>query len=416
MDQGQTRAFVYSSFVRIERSFSRTWLLGMRAGSSTTPPCRLDPAQRTAADLHLLKTMLCCWYDAKGMLYFELLPQSRTVSDSIYTDQLEKLAAAIQEKRPRRASVHLLGKIPESPKMFFTACCTSATPKKHQNCTVQTPVLHQSAKKQNAPCAISADECCEKQKVELRKLVHSTFDGTNAKEVLKDVNQYVFNHVTDEQWLSMVPRLQEYQSKNHECSIYAQLLPTDIYKKLLSSVFRASEMGASKYDVKRLVEDYVERLAKGGILPDVNSIETPELPLVTLPPQLIASQGYRNSQSYRKFSKYGGPVDLAGEYNNRQLPTNIYPTLIGFPQTAYERPRPLVEEIDYNYPPPFPLVRPTSYDLSKYGPPTRQSIRRLRLNNGRRQPSVASRPRILPANFCDEECVAAAAKASAAAS
>lgn len=28
-------------------------------------------------------------------------------------------------------------------------------------------------------------------------------------------------------------------------------------------------MGASKYDVKRLVDDYVERLAKNGVLPDV---------------------------------------------------------------------------------------------------------------------------------------------------
>lgn len=28
-------------------------------------------------------------------------------------------------------------------------------------------------------------------------------------------------------------------------------------------------MGASKYDVKRLVDDYVNRLAKNGVLPDV---------------------------------------------------------------------------------------------------------------------------------------------------
>ncbi|KHJ93117.1 hypothetical protein OESDEN_06979 [Oesophagostomum dentatum] len=37
-----------------------------------------------------------------------LLPQSRTVPASIYGDQLEKLAAPIREKRPRRALVHLL--------------------------------------------------------------------------------------------------------------------------------------------------------------------------------------------------------------------------------------------------------------------------------------------------------------------
>ncbi|CAD6199809.1 unnamed protein product [Caenorhabditis auriculariae] len=45
--------------------------------------------------------------DRQELLYFELLPQGRTVTASIYTDQLEKLAAAIREKRPQRASVHL---------------------------------------------------------------------------------------------------------------------------------------------------------------------------------------------------------------------------------------------------------------------------------------------------------------------
>ncbi|CAD6199230.1 unnamed protein product [Caenorhabditis auriculariae] len=91
----------------------------MRPGSSTTttpavplrsraeksrrqrrPPCRLDPARRRAAENvesrpaptedHALLLV-----DAKGMLYFELLPQGRTVAASIFTDQLEELAAAI---------------------------------------------------------------------------------------------------------------------------------------------------------------------------------------------------------------------------------------------------------------------------------------------------------------------------------
>ncbi|WKX98472.1 hypothetical protein Q1695_013838 [Nippostrongylus brasiliensis] len=67
-----------------------------------------EPPTTPKADLHPLKLMLCCWWDAKGMLYFELLPQGRTVTASIYADQLQKLASAIREKRPRRASVHLL--------------------------------------------------------------------------------------------------------------------------------------------------------------------------------------------------------------------------------------------------------------------------------------------------------------------
>ncbi|KAK6735497.1 hypothetical protein RB195_018610 [Necator americanus] len=42
------------------------------------------------------------------MLFYELLPQGHTVTGSIYSSQLQKLASGVREKRPRRASVHLL--------------------------------------------------------------------------------------------------------------------------------------------------------------------------------------------------------------------------------------------------------------------------------------------------------------------
>ncbi|CAD6199227.1 unnamed protein product [Caenorhabditis auriculariae] len=102
-------------FVRIARSFSRTWSRRWELGPlrQRRPPCCLDPARRRAADNaesrpapaedHALLLV-----DAKGMLYFELLPQGRMVTASTYTDQLEELAGGIGEKRPRRALVYLL--------------------------------------------------------------------------------------------------------------------------------------------------------------------------------------------------------------------------------------------------------------------------------------------------------------------
>uniref|UniRef100_A0A8R1I163 Histone-lysine N-methyltransferase SETMAR n=1 Tax=Caenorhabditis japonica TaxID=281687 RepID=A0A8R1I163_CAEJA len=42
------------------------------------------------------------------MLYYELLPQGRTVNATIYSNQLASLALALREKRPRCSAVHLL--------------------------------------------------------------------------------------------------------------------------------------------------------------------------------------------------------------------------------------------------------------------------------------------------------------------
>ena len=52
--------------------------------------------------------MLSVWWDAKGVLYFELLPAGTTITATTYSKQLQNLAKAIQEKRPRRTTVHLL--------------------------------------------------------------------------------------------------------------------------------------------------------------------------------------------------------------------------------------------------------------------------------------------------------------------
>ncbi|EYC21128.1 hypothetical protein Y032_0020g233 [Ancylostoma ceylanicum] len=42
------------------------------------------------------------------MLHYELLLQGQTVTGTVYANQLQKLAYAVRERRPRRASIHLL--------------------------------------------------------------------------------------------------------------------------------------------------------------------------------------------------------------------------------------------------------------------------------------------------------------------
>ena len=67
-----------------------------------------DPPTQPRSNLHSKKVLLCCFWDSKGMLHHELLPQGHTVTATVYAAQLQKLAQALREKRPGRASVHLL--------------------------------------------------------------------------------------------------------------------------------------------------------------------------------------------------------------------------------------------------------------------------------------------------------------------
>ncbi|VDL83970.1 unnamed protein product [Nippostrongylus brasiliensis] len=100
------------------------------------------------------------------------------------------------------------------------------------------------------------------QKAKLRRIVHTTFDGRNAEQVLASANTYVNSVVTAQQWSSILPELRNYQAMKKECSIYAQLLPTKIYTQLLRSVWIATEHGADAHHLKRLVEDFIDRSMK----------------------------------------------------------------------------------------------------------------------------------------------------------
>lgn len=71
-------------------------------------PCGAEPPTQPKPDRHQRKHLLSVWWDAKGVIYYELLPAGKTITASIYIDQLQKLADAMREKRPRRSTVHLL--------------------------------------------------------------------------------------------------------------------------------------------------------------------------------------------------------------------------------------------------------------------------------------------------------------------
>jgi len=44
----------------------------------------LSPLATPKADLHPKKIMLCIWWDWKGILYYELLPNNETINSEKY--------------------------------------------------------------------------------------------------------------------------------------------------------------------------------------------------------------------------------------------------------------------------------------------------------------------------------------------
>ncbi|GFV27234.1 histone-lysine N-methyltransferase SETMAR [Trichonephila clavipes] len=54
--------------------------------------------------IHQRKVLLCLGWNRKGPLYYELLKQGKTFNVDLYCNELDKLNAAIKEKRPALAS------------------------------------------------------------------------------------------------------------------------------------------------------------------------------------------------------------------------------------------------------------------------------------------------------------------------
>ena len=58
------------------------------------------PRARSKGGLHPAKVQLSIWWDATGVLYYELLPQGETITAAKYCEQLEALRQALARKRP----------------------------------------------------------------------------------------------------------------------------------------------------------------------------------------------------------------------------------------------------------------------------------------------------------------------------
>lgn len=52
------------------------------------------------------KLMLCIWWDQLGVVYYELLKPSETITGDLYRRQLMRLSRALREKRPQYAERH----------------------------------------------------------------------------------------------------------------------------------------------------------------------------------------------------------------------------------------------------------------------------------------------------------------------
>jgi len=79
----------------------KSWVNPGEASTSTARPNRYGK-----------KTMLCVWWDQKGVIYYELLKPGETVTAERYQQQLLNLSEALREKRAeneeRRSKVRLL--------------------------------------------------------------------------------------------------------------------------------------------------------------------------------------------------------------------------------------------------------------------------------------------------------------------
>ena len=77
------------------------WILYNNVGRKRSWGKRNEPPPTTPkAGLHPKKVMLCIWWDWKGVLYYELLPENQMVNSNKYCSQLDQLKAALNEKHP----------------------------------------------------------------------------------------------------------------------------------------------------------------------------------------------------------------------------------------------------------------------------------------------------------------------------
>lgn len=89
------------SFLKRIITGDEKWIVYNNVNRKRSWSRRDEPPQTTSkADIHQKKIMLSVWWDWKGVVYFELLPRNQTIDSNVYCRQLDKLNAAVKEKRP----------------------------------------------------------------------------------------------------------------------------------------------------------------------------------------------------------------------------------------------------------------------------------------------------------------------------
>ncbi|VUZ48385.1 unnamed protein product [Hymenolepis diminuta] len=58
------------------------------------------PIPKPRSGLHPQQILLCVWWDLKGIVYYELVSDNQTMTSEVYRQQLTRLKAVLQEKRP----------------------------------------------------------------------------------------------------------------------------------------------------------------------------------------------------------------------------------------------------------------------------------------------------------------------------
>ena len=58
------------------------------------------PPTAPKASLHPKKIMLCVWWEWKGVICYEILPENQTINSNKYCSQLDQLKAALDKKCP----------------------------------------------------------------------------------------------------------------------------------------------------------------------------------------------------------------------------------------------------------------------------------------------------------------------------
>lgn len=81
-----------------------TWILYQNVHRKRTWSKENRPSTVAKPGLHPKKVLLCIWWDWKGVVNYELLPQGEMINADKYCYQFDQSKAAMAEKRPELAN------------------------------------------------------------------------------------------------------------------------------------------------------------------------------------------------------------------------------------------------------------------------------------------------------------------------